>query len=58
MGPTVSESFFHLGVVSRAQGDMVAARSAFRTAALLDPNGEYGQQSATALSELAERGGI
>ncbi len=52
MGPTVSESYFHLGTVSRDLGRLDEARRAFRTASVLDPWGEYGRRSKQALDGL------
>jgi Flp pilus assembly protein TadD len=53
MGPTVSESFFHLGSVSADLGRQSEAHWAFRTAAVLDPWGEYGRRSAQALRQMS-----
>lgn len=55
MGPTVSESYFHLGSVSRDLGMVDEARRAFHAARVLDPWGEYGVRSQEALDQLDGR---
>ena len=52
MGSTVSESFFHLGMVERDLGNTDAARRAFRLATAVDRHGNYGRKSRAELERL------
>ncbi len=55
-GGAVGESFYHLGMVARDQGDREAARAAFWKAATWDRHGEYGRKSRKELEALAGGG--